>query len=31
MLYKARETAIKFCNDYSSVISAAKHEAIKRI
>ena len=30
MLYKARNEAIKFCDDYSSMISEAKYRATKR-
>ena len=29
MLYKAKNNAIKFYDDYSSMISEAKHEATK--
>ena len=29
MLYKARNDIIKFFDDYSSVVSEAKHEATK--
>ena len=29
-LYKARKNAIKFYNDYSSMVSEARHEATKR-
>ena len=30
MLYKARNSVIKFFDDYSSVVSEAKHEETKR-
>ena len=29
MLYKARNNAMKFFDDYSSIVSEAKHEATK--
>ena len=29
MLYKARDVAIKFYDDYSSIVSNAKNQAIK--
>ena len=30
MIYKSRETVIKFFDDYSSIVSEAKHEVSKR-
>ena len=30
MIYKSRETVIKFFDDYSSIVPKAKHEASKR-
>ena len=30
MIYKSRETVIKIFDDYSSIVSEAKHEASKR-